>query len=221
VSFPGDPVETNVIAGVLFQKYNTAVHYESTVPISFVINLPPLPPATPVDGIENCAAQPVFCGLMNRTANVQRLIYHQLIQSHPYFASSSTSPRSERGFLDFLGEIQHQVIGVATDRDVNELHVGIDYIKKHEKELEEATQINTNATASLAKNITAFDQQWNDAVKDNVSSMRSEMAKATSTTTRDGTTLGRSIEIINQNEYYLFTATRLELAAADCWLEPP
>jgi hypothetical protein len=58
--------------------------------------------------------------------------------------------------MDFFGEIQHQVIGVATDRDVNELHVDIDYIKKQEKELEEATQINTNATANLASNITAF-----------------------------------------------------------------
>jgi hypothetical protein len=120
---------------------------ESTVPISFVINLPPLPPATTVDGIENCTAQPVFCGLMNRTSNVQpqRLICQQLIQSHPYFASSSTSPRSERGFIDFLGEIQHHVIGVATDRDVNELHVDIDYIKKYEKELKEANQTRQEA----------------------------------------------------------------------------
>jgi PBP1b-binding outer membrane lipoprotein LpoB len=108
------------------------------------------------------------------------------------------------------------MIGTATDKDVNELHVNVDYIKKHEQELEEAVLINTNATANIAKNVTAFVQQWNEAVMEDVSTMRKEMAAAVSTTTKDGTSLGRSIEIINQNEYYLFTATRLELAAADC-----
>jgi hypothetical protein len=64
------------------------------------------------------------------------------------------------------------MIGTDTDKDVNELHVNVDYIKKHEQELEEAVLINTNTTANIAKNVTAFVQQWNEAVREDVSTMR-------------------------------------------------
>jgi hypothetical protein len=69
--------------------------------------------------------------LLDKTMKIESIIHPEVLSSHPCVGTNpSSTNRSLRGLFDIWGDIEHELLGLATMNDINKVHVNEGYIGK-------------------------------------------------------------------------------------------
>jgi hypothetical protein len=116
----------NIVRGVFFREIHHVTVYQRSIPVSFVIDLPPIEPFNSTTS--TCSAEVFICSLYHESDKLHQLFHKQLLHDHPYLKNGIGS-RFTRELIDGVGWFYKEFFGLATTQDINQLHVTTNFIK--------------------------------------------------------------------------------------------
>jgi hypothetical protein len=139
---------TTIAKGVFYNPIPGTILYHRTIPLSFVVDLP----RVSSEFIKStCTSEQPICKLQSETEGIHSLLLTEVLEEHPYL--NVNPARNRRGWFDGVGNLYHVVFGVATDNQIDNLHMSQFQIQAKQNELEDNLVKDHKYVASAVLNI--------------------------------------------------------------------
>jgi hypothetical protein len=162
----------------------------------------------------NCTAEHYFCDLKNSTESIFYQIIKDALDEHPYLNQPTT--RQRRGWFNFIGEIDNSLFGIATDRQIDELHVTDIKILQKQKSFEDDLIDEHKYVASFASNVTAWTENLAKSVEADLDEAKVKLLEAVDTVYKEDAVLGDISSTILKSQYIFYVTKKIEAAADSC-----
>jgi hypothetical protein len=212
---PENPVvpDYNIVRGVFFREIHHATIYQRSIPVSFVIDLPPIEPFNSTTS--TCSAEVFICSLYNESDKMHQLFYKELLHDHPYLKNGIGS-RSSRGLIDGVGWFYKELFGVATTQDINQLHVTTNFIKNRQSSIESTVTGAQRYVSDVVKNLTSWSYELKESFEQKLNIIRHDLLAAATTSYEGEAALAHVATNILKTQYYEHISRKIENAADSC-----
>jgi hypothetical protein len=145
-------------------------------------------------------------------------VVRDALEDHPYLNRPTSKQR--RGLLNLVGEWDHKLFGLATDRQIDELHVTELRLAERQKSLQDAILKDHKYLTEVTSNISTWTASLSKTFEADLDDAKRRLEAAIDTVYKEDGVLGDISSTILKNQHVMYVTNKIDSAAESCrWVK--